>query len=183
MMNMATNEQDFGRRKESRYAAIVLLGSLMGLIAAVPAGASAVAGPTASSALVFGSLPNTVAPGGPVAWAAAAFCTGTTPSTESCAGAGSLYGSVPDGYSVKLVMQPGITCDFSTQTTIGSVDTELGVAGGVFHAPTTPGTYCLQLQHPSQVGLGSGRQKVVDWLPAASDKEVIVVYGSVPNAS
>lgn len=164
------------------YASLVLLGSLLGLLVAAPPSVGAITYPTASSAIVFGSLPYTVAPGESIAWASLALCTGTSSSARSCSAAGSPTGYVPDGYSVDLVVQAGSTCDFSTASAVVSTSTTLGVAAGLFHAPTTPGTYCYELQHPTQVGLGTGKQKLVAWLPTASDKEVVIVYGTPVSA-
>jgi hypothetical protein len=90
---------------------------------------------------------------------------------------------VPNGYSVNIVMQPGTSCDFSTETVKGSATTHLGIAAGGFFAPMTPGIYCFEAQHPNQAGLGSGMQRDVVWSAATSNIETIVVVAPTTSTT
>jgi len=74
------------RTAASRRALPVLLvlGTLAGVLLAVPSGAVALSNPTASSDIAFRSLPTSVAPGQLVIWAVATSCAeGSLPSATA----------------------------------------------------------------------------------------------------
>jgi len=143
---------------------------------------SASAIPGATSAIAFHVVPSSVAPGGTLIWALAAVCTGPSSGPQSCdAGGSGVHRPVPSGYTVNVVVQPGSTCDFSTMVLETSPTVHLGVRVGRFPAPTTPGTYCFEVQHPAQHGLGTGQERAVVWSAATSNSEVVTVVATTTS--
>jgi uncharacterized protein YjbI with pentapeptide repeats len=185
----------FGDREHQRSAYIVPLAivSLFGLLVfssgaraeALPSQAdSASAFPGAVSTIAFHVVPRSVAPGGALVWAIAAVCTTPSSGPELCdAGGSGVNRPVPNGYAVNVVIQPGNTCDFSTETLKASSTLHLGLSVGAFPAPTTPGTYCFEVQHPTQRGLGTGREQAVVWSAATSNSETVTVGASAPSVA
>ncbi len=129
-----------------------------------------------TSSIAFQMAPTSVLPGGALTWASAAVCT-DVPTTCSAAGAGT-GNAVPNGYTENLVVQVGNTCTFSTETTVQTVTTTNGRSGGTFAAPTTPGQYCVRVDHPSQrVG------PLFVWASADSNAVVITILAQTSIVS
>ncbi len=125
------------------------------------------------SNISFSIGPGSVSPGALLSWSAFATCQDSG-GPNNCAPNGFVNGGpVANGYA--LIVQQDTNAGFPAPVTRATTATVGGSAGGVFSAPTSPGTYFYRARHPSPQTIGSNV-----WQPKNSNTVAVVVVDNVP---